>query len=528
MKSNHFFASLKQAAGSLLHRFPFPLLAVLGFSFLCFRQALLPSDSDEQLFCCWVFFGLGFPLSLAATLWFETLKRRKLKTVLAVLLCIAWLLYAFYLYAGTEFPRYLDMDQRDTYFSPELLAIGLCSTLAVFFLPYLGKRADDAFWRFARQVITQFLCASFFGLVLLAGLLIALLSIENLFDLQVHGWMYADLYIFSLALFAPLYFLAHIPSGTAEVAPPTMDRWLKVLGMYILAPLVGLYTLIMYAYLLRSLVGWELPRGWVSFLVSLLMLGGLTVIAILYPLPAGGKPRFWPVLSRYFGLLALPLLLLMTVGILRRFSDYGMTANRCYVLSLNLWFYGVGLYLYLTRARKLKWIVCSFALLFFLTSVGPWSFTRLAERAREKRLEAPVKAPKEEPAAAAEQSRPEKPEKKVDYLSFAFQLEDAQILRIQGYEAFVSMDFSSGDSTHYRLQKGMLCLKDSLGRTVFTLPVKQIALKLQQRGDENRDGLVRGKRYLFFIKNLSAAYYPQSDSLDLQYLEGYLFYKRKP
>ena len=76
----------------------------------------------------------------------------------------------------------------------------------------------------------------------------------------------------------------------------------------------------------------------------------------------------------------LPLLVLMTIGIARRFNDYGITLNRLYLLTLNIWFYIVCIGLFVLRARRIQWIAVSFAGIFLLTSVLPVNYARLTHR----------------------------------------------------------------------------------------------------------------------------------------------------
>ena len=76
----------------------------------------------------------------------------------------------------------------------------------------------------------------------------------------------------------------------------------------------------------------------------------------------------------------------MFVGILRRLSDYGITINRLYVLLLNLWLFGVSIYLFITRTRQVKWIYISFAAIAFIFSVGPWSVFSITKHTLKSEL----------------------------------------------------------------------------------------------------------------------------------------------
>jgi len=77
-----------------------------------------------------------------------------------------------------------------------------------------------------------------------------------------------------------------------------------------------------------------------------LALGGFLSMMILYPLRLQSENKVVTYFSKYFPVIIFPLLILMTIGIFRRFDDYGLTINRGYVFLLNLWLYGICIYLF--------------------------------------------------------------------------------------------------------------------------------------------------------------------------------------
>ena len=145
-------------------------------------------------------------------------------------------------------------------------------------------------------------------------------------------------------------------------------------------PLLALYLIVLYVYGIRILVRWELPDGGVGWLVSVLMVGCVVVELGLYPLMRSGEAKpFERWIVRWLPVLILPLLLLMTVGIARRLSDYGITPLRLYLLTFNLWCYAVCIGLFVGRARRIRWIMTSLAAVFLLTSVLPVNFTSVVK-----------------------------------------------------------------------------------------------------------------------------------------------------
>jgi len=150
-------------------------------------------------------------------------------------------------------------------------------------------------------------------------------------------------------------------------------------------PLLGAYLLVLYVYAAKILFTWNLPQGWVSILVTVSMGGMLLVTVLLYPTQFREGGSFDKKALRLLPAIMLPLLVLMSVAIGKRVSDYGITAPRLYVILFNLWCYIVCIVLMISRFRRFWWILASFAVLFLLSSVGPWNFSEVSERSLERR-----------------------------------------------------------------------------------------------------------------------------------------------
>lgn len=212
------------------------------------------------------------------------------------------------------------------------------------------------------------------------GLFLAVLSLKELFKLDIDEKVYANIGVICYGIFAPVYFLSNIPNKVEKHKQEfKFDKFLKILGLYILLPILALYSVILYVYLFQIIGKWELPEGWVTWLVSVLALGGFLCMLVVYPLQLQLN-KIANLFSKYFPVFLLPLLLLMTVGIFRRFDDYGLTINRAYVFLLNFWLIGSSIYLFITKSKHLKWIVVSFAIIAFLSAVGPWSVLNVTKK----------------------------------------------------------------------------------------------------------------------------------------------------
>ncbi|MEI8085525.1 MAG: DUF4153 domain-containing protein [Paludibacter sp.] len=345
----------------VLHRFPFTLVFILGLAY----YFLLKINNHNALIQerIWAFLSLGIALSILVTLFSEEFKKQIIKIGLNLLSVI---LLSFYVYSLPE--------KLLTYHYYQLVIIGLSFVLSSFVISFLKRNNDIPFWEFSKTVILQLFISFVFAQVLMSGLSLAVLSLKELFGVNIKPEVYGNLAVFCYLIFASIYFLANVPNETEKrKSEYTFNKFIKILGLYILLPILAIYSLILYVYLAQIIVKWELPNGWVSTLISTLGIVGFLCMLILYPLRLENENKIVNLFSKYFPLILLPLLILMSVGIIRRFDDYGLTINRCYVLILNAWLYFISIYLFISKANHLKWMVISFATIAFLSSVGPWS-----------------------------------------------------------------------------------------------------------------------------------------------------------
>jgi len=356
----------------VLVRFPFTLLFVVGIAVLVFFKVNNAKvDIHESV---WAFAILGFFLNIAVTLYLEEFKKNIYRFLLNIIPTILLAVYCFTL-----------PDKLLAYQYPQLVTLGIVFILSAFVVSFLKKNNDIPFWNFSRDSIIQLIISVFFSLVFFAGISLALLSVDKLFNVSVDSKLYDNLAVVCFILFAPFYFLSNLPDEFEKRKQDmSFNKIFKIFGLYILLPILAVYTLILYVYLVQIIVKWELPNGWVSMLVSVLGLGSFLCMLILHPISKENKVVAF--FFNYFALFLFPLIILMSVGIFRRIGDYGLTINRCYVLILNAWLFGISLYLFISKASHVKWIVISFSLVAFVASVGPWSVFSVTRNSVTKQL----------------------------------------------------------------------------------------------------------------------------------------------
>lgn len=558
----------------IIRRFPFVLLFILGLASCLFVQINKPAvDIPEGL---WVFFTLGVFMSVALALFLEEIRNIYLRLGLNLFAVVLLWIYTLTL------PVKLTL--ADNY---QAGVLGLVFVLLAFAGSFLKRNNDIPFWEFSKTVILRLVVAGAFSVVLMVGLSLAVLSLQELFKVAVQDKVYANLSVVCFVIFGPVYFLAGIPAGDEKHKHEyTFHSLIKILGLYIILPILAVYSLILYVYLIRIVITWELPEGWVSALVTVLSLGGFVCMFLLYPLRSENENKAVQIFSKYFPLLLLPLLVLMSVGIFRRLGDYGLTINRGYVLILNIWLIGVSVYLFLSKSRHLKWIVVSFAMVAFISSVGPWSVfsitrstlvseigqlledAKLLENGKtidnkEGRVEldsittarlsgklsyfyrdfGPVplqpffdktvdKMPYDEMQARLGLRQ----EKVRNYFFNPEILKDNQLVEVDSFKWFVDLSyFENRNKIMFHSRELKVELKDSLimvtkgkGEDTISIPLKTQIVSLKKKDAKRyalKDMTFEGEGYKMVVSSLVCDYKYQNDSLSITHLQGFLFLK---
>lgn len=314
------------------------------------------------------YLSVGCLLSLTLRLW--EVSGRKQRTVLianvaAHLILLADALYLYHAFNDTN--------------SAELVVAhvaGIFSLwLSLFVLSFLKEKDNIASWNFTMRLMANFVICYMIGNIMWGGFSLLLASLDMLFGIDFHHKWYGVLGVLAAMFLSTWLFLGRIPEGEEKYdREPVKSGFLNAVMRFLFLPLVGLYIIVLYIYAAQILVRWELPNGWVSWLVVTSMVGLIVVEFGLYPIRKLQSKRADNLIVCYLPVVILPLLLLMSVGIIRRISDYGITVNRLYLITLNLWFYFVCITLFLTKARRINWITISFAFIFLITSVFPINY----------------------------------------------------------------------------------------------------------------------------------------------------------
>lgn len=252
-----------------------------------------------------------------------------------------------------------------------IFALVILSHLFVSFSGFLNKKPELNFWQFNKNLfINIFLTAVFTG-VLVLGVVLAILAVDKLFDFNFNNNLYPKTILFLAISGSTFIFLIFNDKGIFQLEKDgSYPQILKFFTQFVLIPLLLIYVTILYFYAGKILINWELPRGWVSYLILIYSVVGILALLLVHPLKEESAKSWVKVFSKIFYYTLIPLLVLLFVAIFTRILEYGYTEPRYFVLLLAIWLTTVVFYFIFYKKSAIKFVPISlfifgvFALIF--------------------------------------------------------------------------------------------------------------------------------------------------------------------
>ena len=345
-------------------------------------QDTLFSEADSNLIGALSYLaGVGTLLTLAVSLWCEYLGRPSKWPMCAGLLLLA-ADFIYILCCGSELGQYWSLSR---------LSIITALVVATMFVPSCRSWS----WNFTNSQMRAMLVAILFSWGFGVAVVLIFTTVSALFNFNEFRVMACVETVFGFAVPAVI-FLHLIPRRSnveAEAETFRASKFQCGTAKYFFLLVTVAYMAILYAYGLKILFTWELPRGVVSWSVT-----GLTVAVLITLFLLEGVRRTHPGDSltlravRWLPVAMLPLFALMSTGLLYRIGQYGLTVSRLYVLTFNVWCYAVFIYMIFSRTRLFSRVAISFAIVFLATSVIPYfNYTTLTDGLMRRNLRSTLK-----------------------------------------------------------------------------------------------------------------------------------------
>lgn len=378
MKIKETFFGIFRGLKDSLKRFPLTIgLSTICVILMIYFTEVVPKSSEsfrETLSRVIMIYALGIPLSLSIKVFFERKETYK-KSLLYTAFVVGGIILALYYYI---FLPDLHMVSVTRY-----IGINLILYLTFIFIPYLSN--NDSFELYVIRILTRFFITVVYSMVLFLGLVAILFTIDELLGVNVRGEIYLYFWFTVVGVFAPSFFLAGVPVKNEKLGLEHYPKLFRVLILYIVMPLISVYTIILYIYFGKIIITAQWPQGLVSHLVLWYSIISVSVLFFITTLLA--KNNWAKRFMQVFPKVIIPLIVMMFISMGIRINAYGVTENRYYVVVLGIWVFLV--MIYFSFAKKLRNIILpvSLAIIAFISIMGPISSYSISKYSQNKRFE---------------------------------------------------------------------------------------------------------------------------------------------
>lgn len=376
---------LRKALTNTLCRFPVAMTITAMAAIYCLIVMWSSSKEIEEFFSdhisMFMYSIYATVLSISITL--ATEQSGKIRTTAAVIINCAIVIVGALISLWWDLTGFDLIDASNQSVKCLLIAEMVLAAYLPFIIPFHRKDDERRFINFLHIIPVAFIQAFILYILLMLGLFGALLAIDALFDVSTSWVLYTSIATFCVVA-GITHFAALIPDSNGISGYVQESRFDKVLGLYIITPLMILYGLILYIYMLTSIIKWELPDAPVTWLVTTITITSVLLQHILYGHYDSNKAV--RIIARWTWIILLPLVIMMSVGLIYRINQYGLTINRALVFVFNIWVYFICIHQYITRSRKLRIAGISFCALAIITCALPFNISDAALMSQKRRL----------------------------------------------------------------------------------------------------------------------------------------------
>ena len=372
-KLKNIYSSIKKS----IRRFPITIAIsttlVIMLIILSEKGANLSIESRKIFERVNMIIALGIPMSLCIKLIYEQKDNLKgiYKAIGYILGAIVLILYYKFLLKD------LNMVSTIRY-----IGVSIFLYLAFSYIPWIKRKEDYEFYII--KVFSSLFLTGIYSFVLLMGVFAIFFTIDQLFNANISGKTYYYTFLIVGGIFAPSMFLAKIPETNADFSEYNYPKSLKVLLLYIVIPLISIYTTILYIYFGKIIITKNWPQGIVSHLVLWYSTVSVAVVFFISPILKENKWanrfKFW------FPKLIIPILIMMFISMGIRINEYGITENRYFALVLGLWVLGIMLYFIFSKKQKNIIIPIVLSIIALNSAFGPLSSFNVSKRSQNNRL----------------------------------------------------------------------------------------------------------------------------------------------
>lgn len=237
---------------------------------------------------------------------------------------------------------------------------------------------------YVAKILRAFIISNIYSFIVFIGISSIVFALDSLFKFDFGSLVYLRIGIFSFILFNVITFFQDFPKVRDSFTDYKYPKPFRILLVYIITPLVIIYTLILLAYFIKILALWQIPN---NLIVNLVIWFAAFSVVYLFFLSRVDSIGFINKLKIIFPISLFPLLGMMFFAIYLRISEYGLTENRYIVIAGGLWVFLSLIYYIFYRENSNITVPIFLAAIILITGIGPASATSLSLRSQNARFE---------------------------------------------------------------------------------------------------------------------------------------------
>ena len=237
---------------------------------------------------------------------------------------------------------------------------------------------------YVAKILRAFIISNIYSFIVFVGISGIIFALNSLFKFNFESTVYLRVAIFSFILFNVVTFFSDFPKVRDSFTDYKYPKAFRILLVYIITPIVIIYTAILLAYFVKILVLWQIPN---NLIVNLVIWFASFSIVYLFFLSRVDSITFINKFKIVFPFTLFPLLGMMFFAIYLRIKEYGMTENRYIVIAVGLWIFLSLIYYIFYRENSNISIPIFLSVIILITGIGPASATSLSIRSQNTRFE---------------------------------------------------------------------------------------------------------------------------------------------
>lgn len=331
-------------------------------------------DTQKILEHVMMVFSLGFPLFVGIRLIFERFKTSRARRGITDMLAAAALIGYYFI---------IPEDVDDTFmfrFAALLISLYLAAASTAYFF----RRKNYSVY--VMHLITKFFVTFLYSCVLYFGISAIIFTVDKLFSLSAGSKIYGDILFLVAGLFGAPYFLGSIPPYEKEMETEDFNKVFRTLFLFIVMPLISVYTVILHAYFAKILILWQWPKSLVGNLVLWYGIIGTSVIFFVHALSE--ESRWAKQFLKFFPASVMIPIGMMFFAVWIRVSEYGITVPRYCVIAAGIWVLANMLYHIFSKKYQSIVVVLTAVIVLLVSAYSPFNAHSVSVWNQNNRFEA--------------------------------------------------------------------------------------------------------------------------------------------